>query len=399
MARHTRADHHGEDAVPNARSASDLLRAAGYDLPESRRRRRERAQEPTQEPTLPPAAERMMFPYRRDADVDRTGERTQPARPPGQRPQPARTEPSRPDPVRPDLARPHPPRPAGVGSDPVRPDLARPLPPRPAGVGSDPVRPDLARPLPPRPAQVGPDPVRPGLRPDPLRSQPSRGERPRSERTEPAFPQRTPPAGWRPELTGPQTGPQTGPHTWPPLGSSVPVRVPVPPDLDEPTHLAPVQPLPRRYAPQPAPVRLASAAAAAPLVRTLPPKRPVQPEYDERPLDRRAARPVTEPVDDEGNDDAPERSLFRAWVVFLVETLVAAGLGLGLWLGFHTLWRTQPLLAAGGSGVVLVGLHVTAGWIRRRQTGGELDLFSSAVIVAVGVAITVLPAAFTIHPG
>ncbi len=173
----------------------------------------------------------------------------------------------------------------------------------------------------------------------------------------------------------------------------------MPPDLDEPTHLAPVQPLPRRYAPQPAPVRLASAAAAAPLVRTLPPKRPVQPEYDERPLDRRAARPVTEPVDDEGNDDAPERSLFRAWVVFLVETLVAAGLGLGLWLGFHTLWRTQPLLAVGGSGVVLVGLHVTAGWIRRRQTGGELDLFSSAVIVAVGVAITVLPAAFTIHPG
>jgi hypothetical protein len=107
------------------------------------------------------------------------------------------------------------------------------------------------------------------------------------------------------------------------------------------------------------------------------------------------------PVDDRDQDydDAPGRSLFREWLMFIVETLLAAGLGLGLWLGFHTLWRSQPLAAAAGSGVVLVGLHVIAGWIRRRQTGGELDLFTSAVVTAVGVAITVLPAAFTIRPG
>jgi hypothetical protein len=127
----------------------------------------------------------------------------------------------------------------------------------------------------------------------------------------------------------------------------------------------------------------------------------VPPEYDDRLLDRPAGKGArsrsVEPYPRE--DAAPERSLLRDWAMFLVETLLAAALGLGLWLGFHVLWGSQPLLAAGGSGLVLVGLHVIAGWVRRRQTGADLDLFTSAVVVAVGVAITVLPAAFTTHPG
>ena len=188
----------------------------------------------------------------------------------------------------------------------------------------------------------------------------------------------------------------------------------MPAAFDGPTQLAPVQQLPnRRHAVERPPAR-AAVAAAAPVravppkrgvqpKRAAPPKRVVQPEYDDRPLDRRRGRVVPEPIDvhdvHDVQDDAPHRSLLWEWLLFIVETLLAAGLGLGLWLGFHTLWRVQPMLAAAASGVVLVGLHVIAGWIRRRQTGGELDLFTSAVVTAVGVAITVLPAAFIIRPG
>jgi hypothetical protein len=93
------------------------------------------------------------------------------------------------------------------------------------------------------------------------------------------------------------------------------------------------------------------------------------------------------------------RSLVFSWTLFIVETVLAAAAGLGLWLGFRLLWQLQPYLAVAGSAVVLVGMHAVAGWLRRRQSGAELDLLSSALVVAVGVAITVLPAAFAIRPG
>ena len=67
MARHTRANDHNEE-VDQPRSASDLLRAAGYDLPDKRRRRKDR----NEEPAAPELVQRTMFPYRRPTEAERT---------------------------------------------------------------------------------------------------------------------------------------------------------------------------------------------------------------------------------------------------------------------------------------------------------------------------------------
>jgi hypothetical protein len=238
---------------------------------------------------------------------------------------------------------------------------------------------------------------------------------------------------WQPDHTG-----QTGPHTWPPISAR--------PELEEATELAPRPELTGR-----------TAAPDRPAQRK--PKPALPPEYEDRPLDRGDRAATRDRVtrtdrgrtdrgrdergrDERGRDDrltssrdeielarmsltdsradefssdyssvaamerdfeqdredVAERSLLSAWLVFLLETVVAAAVGLGAWLGFHELWRTEPLMAAGGCGVVLVGMHAVVGWVRRRQTGNAMDLFSSCVVVAVGVAITVLPAAFAIKP-
>ncbi|MBI1757866.1 MAG: hypothetical protein HYR62_01335 [Actinobacteria bacterium] len=147
------------------------------------------------------------------------------------------------------------------------------------------------------------------------------------------------------------------------------------------------------------------------------PKRTVPPYVEDRPSwppavqPRRPEPPAALAADDRLPTDDPDdadgvgsagrghRSLVLAWTLFSVETAFAAAAGLGLWLGFHALWQFQPYLAVAGSAVVLVGLHTAAGWLRRRQSGAELDMLSSALVVAVGVAITVLPAAFAIRPG
>jgi len=161
---------------------------------------------------------------------------------------------------------------------------------------------------------------------------------------------------------------------------------PVRPALPGPADSRPVQARPNLA--EPAAVR--PVQSARPAAGTASPRRPEPPDLADRP-----SRPAANHDED---DERASRSLARDWLMFVVETVFAACLGLGLWLGFHSLWETQPYVAAAGSGVVLVGLHAGASWIRRRQTGGELDLFTSAVVVAVGVAITVLPAAFAIRP-
>ena len=439
MARHMRPEERDDHDTLNPRSASDLLREAGYDLPDTRRRRRRDRHE---ESSLPPPPERMMFPYRRETrETSADRERAHPA-PPASRPA-ARTAPPEPrhgdwagsqrpsadliqadharagqihaEQIRAEQARAEQARVEQIRVEQARAELARVEQAR-----AEQARVELARAEQARAEQVRAEQVQ--VRAEQARLERAQAERAHAERVhaeraqaERARAQRTgagtsqrmtrPPAGrWLPD----QTGPQTGPHTWPPLA---PVPDLADGDLDEPTHGGSLRRLPGRERAEPdtgrrspgavparrpssAPARTAGSAVAAP-------KRAVQPEYDDRQLDRPAGKGArsrsVEPYPRE--DTAPERRLLRDWAMFFVETLLAAALGLGLWLGFHILWGSRPLLAAAGSGLVLVGLHVIAGWVRRRQTGADLDLLTSAVVVAVGVAITVLPAAFTIHPG
>ena len=330
----------GEDPEVTApRPAADLLREAGYELPDSRRRRR---RERTGEFTLPPAPERMMFPYRRPTDIDRAQERTQPAPP--------------------ELTR------------PSRPPVIPPVPP-----------PAAAKPVP--------------ARTEPPRTQPSRTQPPRTQVPRIQVP--PPPVGGVP----PEWTDRSRLTALPPI----PDRQPVPgqPVPGQPyrsgraSHQAVREP--RSFDPDP--IELATAELRAvdlpgtelrrpplqPVATTTVPPAPAADRVNGAAAPDRTRPPELHP-------QASGRSLVRDWVLFLVQTLLAAGLGLGLWLGFHTLWQTQAYVAAASSGVVLVGLHTMASWIRRRQTGGELDLFTSAVVVAVGVTVTVLPAAFALQP-
>ncbi|HEX6756165.1 MAG TPA: hypothetical protein VF109_09490 [Mycobacteriales bacterium] len=91
-----------------------------------------------------------------------------------------------------------------------------------------------------------------------------------------------------------------------------------------------------------------------------------------------------------------EPSLLLQWGVFLLQTLTAAAVGLGVWLGFYRLWSTWAFYAVPAVGVVLVGMLALARLLRRRY-GHELDLVTAIVTVAVGTVLTVLPAAFTLQ--
>jgi hypothetical protein len=513
MARHSRGDDHHDGDVPEPRSASDLLREAGYDVPEQRSRRRRR--DHSDEHTMPPVMERTMFPYRRDearreraaaAEAARRdtefdpstyppspwpqppsggsrtgatrvgGHRTgqQPAVRTGQQPAvpqaPAAHAPAAPAQQRPGYPA-APTHGGGTGATPYRQGPYQPDPRQPGAYPAPPSHlPHLAsaQPAPaaqaraqalpqraPAPPPAQPVPARPGQSRAAQARLTQTGEQPVVQRAPWSTQQRGAYPGldqprpvqprWEPDHTG-----QTGPHTWPPVSRAAM------PELDQATELAPrpLGPAPRQpkpalppaYEDRPLDARGSAIAPARPGLpgpaprpgRPLPTALPGAHELetiDDDPPRRggrgnrgrkggrgassrdeielaRAELAIEEDTSEFSSvaaierraersdliDPEPERTLLGAWLLFLVETVLAAGVGLGAWLGFHQLWRTQPYLAAGACGLVLVGMHAIVGWVRKRQTGSHMDLFSSCVVVAVGVAITVLPAAFAINP-
>ena len=96
-----------------------------------------------------------------------------------------------------------------------------------------------------------------------------------------------------------------------------------------------------------------------------------------------------------GFEDEP--SLWLQWGLFVLQTLLGAACGLGVWLGFYQLWDRWPFYAAPAVGVAIATMLVVARTLRRRY-GHELDLLTSLLAVGVGVVLTVLPAAFLIQP-
>jgi hypothetical protein len=366
MARHTRGDGRDEETT-TPRPAADLLREAGYELPETRRRRR---RERGEEFTLPPPPERMMFPYRRATDIDRAQELTQPA-------PPELTHRSRPAALA---------QPAQAPVEAARPEPASADVPRSQEAG-------WQEPGWQEPAWRQPEPRRPSRSPqtqaDPVLARwPSGGARPEWTEAPRLVAVPSPRTGQQRPLQPVRQEPRE-PRQVERLPTELGVTEQWPADSPAaeqwPTDPGVALPVPAEPAGGP---DLGNGSPATP-------RQPAAGDPDGRPRLR-----LTDDAEHAGATGPEQsRSLLRDWLLFIVETLLAAGLGLALWLGFHTLWRAQPYLAAAGSGVVLVGLHTMAGWIRRRQTGGGLDLFTSAAVVAVGVAITVLPAAFAIPPG
>ncbi len=95
-----------------------------------------------------------------------------------------------------------------------------------------------------------------------------------------------------------------------------------------------------------------------------------------------------------GFEDEP--SLLLQWGGFIVQTVVGAACGLGVWLGFYQLWDRWPFYTAPAAGAAMAIMLAITRSIRRRY-GHELDLLTAVLAVGVGVVLTVLPAAFVLQ--
>lgn len=119
-----------------------------------------------------------------------------------------------------------------------------------------------------------------------------------------------------------------------------------------------------------------------------------------RPGGRRDVVPRDEGEHDEDgevHDDG--RSLGSAWLAFVIQILGAAVGGLGVWLAFQELWRRLPYGAAGAAGLTLIAMLIGGHFIHKRRHPDEpLDLVTVAVLLVVGLVLTVSPAAFVLRP-
>lgn len=120
---------------------------------------------------------------------------------------------------------------------------------------------------------------------------------------------------------------------------------------------------------------------------------PSEPEPSEpEPLAPEPSEP--EPVPD-GAPPASPAVAARAvlgWLLFAVELVVAAILGVLIWYAFSLLWELYPYVAALSAPFVLTGL-VIGGRVVRRRSGRRLGLSALITLLLVGSLLVVLPAA------
>jgi hypothetical protein len=95
-----------------------------------------------------------------------------------------------------------------------------------------------------------------------------------------------------------------------------------------------------------------------------------------------------------GFEDEP--SLLLQWGGFIMQTVLGAACGLGVWLGFYQLWERWPFYSAPAAGAAMAVMLAVTRAIRRRY-GHDLDLLTAILTVGVGVVLTVLPAAFVLQ--
>ncbi|CAN5874298.1 hypothetical protein BH18ACT7_BH18ACT7_04480 [soil metagenome] len=115
-------------------------------------------------------------------------------------------------------------------------------------------------------------------------------------------------------------------------------------------------------------------------------------DSEDEPLAPEPSEP--EPVPD-GAPPASPAVAARAvlgWLLFAVELVVAAILGVLIWYAFSLLWELYPYVAALSAPFVLTGL-VIGGRVVRRRSGRRLGLSSLITLLLVGSLLVVLPAA------
>jgi hypothetical protein len=148
------------------------------------------------------------------------------------------------------------------------------------------------------------------------------------------------------------------------------------------------------------PAQAAQREPAMPPRQAMPPRPAVEPEA----ADRRSVRALRSVDSDQdasestgihyGFEDEP--SLLLQWGAFILQTVLGAACGLGVWLGFYQLWERWPFYTAPAAGAAMAIMLAVTRSIRRRYDH-DLDLLTAVLTVGVGVVLTVLPAAFVLQ--
>ncbi|GGF22270.1 hypothetical protein [Williamsia phyllosphaerae] len=112
--------------------------------------------------------------------------------------------------------------------------------------------------------------------------------------------------------------------------------------------------------------------------------RPADAAVDEQPRRRRARTDDADTTTTETSDT--EASPARQWAMLGVQVVVGLVVGVGLFLGFHELWKWNVYFALVLAVVVMFGMVTTVHVVRRSQ-----DLISTLLALGVGLIVTIGP--------
>jgi hypothetical protein len=82
-----------------------------------------------------------------------------------------------------------------------------------------------------------------------------------------------------------------------------------------------------------------------------------------------------------------------SWLVFAVELVVAAVLGVLIWYTFNLLWELYPYAAAAAAPLVLAGVVATGQMLRQWRSQEPLGTAAITALLLVAAILVVLPAA------
>ena len=125
------------------------------------------------------------------------------------------------------------------------------------------------------------------------------------------------------------------------------------------------------------------------------PGRDPEPGPGPEPGPEREPEPEPEPAPESAPEDRRGSVLgpLVGWLLFAVELVIAAVVGVLVWYSFRLLWELYPYAAALAAPVALTGLVAGGQLLRRRRSPEPLGLPALAALVLVGTLLVVLPAA------
>lgn len=117
-----------------------------------------------------------------------------------------------------------------------------------------------------------------------------------------------------------------------------------------------------------------------------------EPDPDLDPAGDTDAEPEPEPDAGDRREVSWHRGVL-SWLVFAVELVVAAVLGVLIWYTFNLLWELYPYAAAAAAPLVLAGVVATGQMLRRWRSQEPLGTAAITALLLVAAILVVLPAA------